>query len=513
MIDAKDFLPYRVIGASADYLFAFTSAGGNSSLYRLTDIDAPLPPPVYVWVGLTPQWIWACDVDPATLLAVVNNHVYKSTTAGSAWGNNAPGFDNGQPLFRVGHVGSPAVDSGVLQRGVCWDGDNVYLCEYNINTDGRVDGGLNDAVKVIKSTDRGTTWAVAAIWNTDGNHYVRHMHGIQKHGAYLYLLFGDFDYESGILRWDPTQPLASNQPLSAYADCWHGAQRYRTGDILFPPGDFMYWMADASAGGATSPERGVWKGRKDMTGTPVRVDSQINQFNRHSGWYGAVLPSGNMVFSEFLEIEATGEPMYFYGTQDGGESWVICGRFGVDSTGRGGAVNMFVWGGFLFYVKTRHSGKIPDTATVVMQEKAWRAEDTSARILHPVYWVGVDGVDDDSASRGHRPSVPWRSLEFAVTGNRVTYGANVRMSPGKFAVTPIMPVWDANPKAPKNVDAVVIDGGVGDSTVIYLDGADSLAEMINSPLAVVRGMRLHTGSVADLTASKAGPALMLSELI
>ena len=87
------------------------------------------------------------------------------------------------------------------------------------------------------------------------------------------------------------------------------------------------------------------------------------------------------------------------------------------------------------------------------------------------------------------------------------------MSPGKFTVTPTTPVWDANPKAPKNVDAVIIDGGVGDSTVIYLDGADSLAEMIDSPLAVVRGMRLHTGSVADLTASKAGPALMLSEPI
>lgn len=511
MIDALDYIPYRVLDRDANYLYAMRYESGTSSLFRLSSVTDEPVTPIRVWPSKWLRALWCSPDHPGTMIARIDADIHKSVDGGLNWGNNAPNFDNGLALYRLGHIGTPAVDCGVLQRGVCWDGDDVYLCEYNINTD-RVDGGLNDAVKVIKSTDRGTTWTVAAIWNTDGNHYVRHMHGIQKHGAYLYLSFGDFDYESGILRWDPTQPLASNQPLSAYANCWHGAQRYRTGDILFPPGDFMYWMADASAGGATSPERGVWKGRKDMTGTPVRVDSQINQFNRHSGWYGAILPSGNMVFSEFLETEATGEPIYFYGSDDSGATWAVCGKFGSRVDGRGGAENVFVWGGNLFFSKILQSGKTPSTATVVLRERAYSAAE-GARVVHPVYWVARSGEDADADYRGYRPSRPWRSLAHALAGNRVTYGARVLMGAGKYDVAKITPECDANANPPRDVSEIVIEGAPGDSTVIYLDGADSLAEMINSPLAVVRGMRLHTGSLAGLTASKAGPALMLSEPI
>jgi len=511
MIDVKHWMPYRVMDRDANYLYAIRHENDTSSLYRLASYDDEPAAPIKVWPGGWMRSLWCSPDYPGTMLARIHQGIYKSVDGGLNWGNNAPNFDNGSAIFILGAIGEPALaNTGVLQEGVCWDGDNVYLCEYNVNTV-REDGGINDAVKVLKSTDRGTTWSLAASWNTDGNHYVRHMHGIQKHGAYLYLLFGDYDYESGILRWDPTQPLASNQPLTAYTNCWTGAQRYRTGGIVFPPGDFMYWTADSSGGGTTGTERGIWKGRKDMTGTPVRVDNKMAEFSRHSGWTGCLLQNGDMVFGEFLEVEAAGDPIYLYGTHDGGATWERCGTWGANLDGRGGAENFFTWkDGLTYFCKVAHSGKASDNGTVVLKPKAYSAQEGS-RIVHPVYWVARSGQDTDDNFRGQLPSRPWRSIEHALTGNRVTYGARVIVGAGRYEASPITPQWTANPKPPKAVAPVLVEGAPSESTAIALDGGGSLTDLIAASPSMpfsLRSLRLIAGSVSGLTVGRSGPAVM-----
>lgn len=253
-----------------------------------------------------------------------------------------------------------------------------------------------------------------------------------------------------------------------------------------------------------------------MTGTPVRVDNKMAEFTRHSGWTGCLLQNGDMVFAEFLEVEAVGDPIYFYGTHDGGTTWERCGTWGASAEGRGGSENFFTWkDGLTYFCKVAHSGKASDNGTVVLQPKAYNAAEGS-RIIHPVYWVARSGQDDDANFRGQLPTRPWRTLEHALTGNRVTYGARVLMSAGRYEAEPIAPQWAANTKPPKSVASVLIEGAPSESTAIALSGGTTLADIVApSPdmPRTLRNLRLIAGSVTELQQSKSGAAIMAGPAI
>ena len=513
MIDALDFVPYRILAWDSDYLYAIRYEGAASYIYRLAArTDEPTEPRGSI-PGQLVRCMWASPDYLGTMLARTQDHIYKTVDGGANWGNNSPAFDNGQPIFRLGGIGTPELVGGgigVLHRGVTWDGENVYLAEYS-QAPGRIAGGYNDAVRLLRSTDRGTTWSVAGEWNTNGAHQIRHLHSVQAHGGYLYIQAGDENYESGILRWNPLEPLESNKLLSEYPHCWSGAQRYRTGDILFPPGDYMYWMADSSMGDAISPDRGIWRGRKDMTGTPERIDSQILRHWRHSGWYGVILPNGSLVFSEFLEADAVGERIFFYGSTDGA-TWEVCASYGMEKTGRGGADVFFVWpkDGAAYFTKPLHSGKAPLSASVALTPKAFDPK-LGARIVHPVYWVGQTGVDTAIADQGLRPDRPWRSLPYALTGSRITHGARVVVGAGLYELAePIAAEWDANPQPPIQPYSVTIEGGASESTVLRLPGADTLADVVTGEAVQVQNVWLEKPMKTE---TKSGVAVMARPVI
>lgn len=481
MIEIKDFIPYRVVGYDQDYLYAIkTSAAGACELYRLTSsVDAPTTP-IKTWsIGKTVRTIWSTPDNPGVLLAQVDGDIYKSIDSGSNWGNNSPSFDNMAYCMRIGQVGVPQFSSSMLAKGLVFSGQDVYLAEYNVSP-GRVSGSTNDAVKILKSADLGTTWSMHAVWNTDGSHYIRHFHGICSDGGYFYIMCGDTDAESGILRIDPSQPIVGNQPLSAYADCFHGAQRYRTGDILFPPGPYMYWFSDTVVGDA---ERGIWRGNKDMTGSPIRVDSKIAARMGMSGWYGTITPAGAMVVSEFIEAGADGTAINFYGSADGGDTWKTCGKFGV-VLGKGGCDSFFSWGDEMFFVKTGHSGKSPETITLVLTSKPYSDFD-GMRILNPVYWVSESGTDTDGAEHGQRPSKPWKTLSHALNNSRITHGARVIMSSGVFDA-PGSIDWLTNDSPAVSYESVLIEGSQS-GTYINGDFEPMLARQRDMPV-VIKGI-------------------------
>ena len=513
MLEAADFIPHRVLAWDAEYLYAIRYEAETSYIYRLTSrTDMPASA-----IGSIPgeliRCMWASQDYIGTVLARTQDHIYKTVDGGAKWGNNAPNFDNGAPIFRLGGIGEPQLIGGgvsVLHRGVAWDGDNVYLAEYSL-APGRVAGGYNDAVRLLKSNDRGTSWAVAAEWNTNGTHYVRHLHSVQAHGGFLYIQTGDENYESGILRWDPTQPLASNQFLSTYSNCWSGSQRYRTGDILFPPGDYMYWMADSSVGDSTSPDRGIWRGRKDMTGEPERVDSQVLKNRKHSGWYGVIMPNGDLIFSEFLEPSAAGEPIFFYGSADGGSTWEMCASYGMALNGSGGADVFFVWAkdGVAYFTKPLHSGKAAISATVALNSRPYNVNE-GVRIIHPVYWVAKSGEDATEQDKGLRPDRPWKSVEYALSGNRITYGSRVVVEKGRYVIKePIVVDWGSNASPPKGFPLVTLDGGSNETTVFAMETRESLLNMTGNRVQ----MRNIWHEKTLTRESKSGEAIMVTPRI
>lgn len=488
MIDLDDFLTYRIAGVGAACLYGVRVVASTSQIFRLTSVSDTPTTPISTIAG-TVNNIWEAPTNPAILLARVGNLIYRSADSGVTWAQ----------VLQIGMIGSTPFATSALQRGLAFIGSSVFIAEYN-TVSGRVNGGTNDAVRLLRSNDLGATWSVAAVWNTDGTNYTRHMHGCIANSGYLYLMFGDDNYQSGIVRWDPTTVLASNQPLSGYANAWIGQQRYRTGDILFPPGDYMYWMADSAASAASAAEIGVWRGRKDMTGSPVRLDSTISAYPNQSGWYGAVLSDGSMVFTSFIEAGATGEPTLFFGSDDGGTTWRMVGRAYITAATKGGTDNCYAFGDRLLYYRAGLAGKATESVSLSIK-RAPMTYGESSRVLHPVYWLSPAGTDSVANYQGQRPATPWRTLGYALTGNRITCGARLRLAGGNYAESPIVGEWSANASPSGSADALLLEGSSGGETLVTVPGAADARQFVVGAIAL-RNVRIVAGDEAERTRTR-----------
>lgn len=472
MIDTVDFLPYKIAGVgSGGVCYGIIHTGSDSALYKLSSLSHEPATPVFNFAGYTVHNIYEHPDNPEMLFARAGPFIFKSVDGGVSWGNNSPTYNNGDVSLHVGNVGAGGFATSTLQKGVCIFGSTVLVAEYNVVSP-RTPGGINDAARILRSDDYGDTWVIAAQWNTNGSRQIRHFHGAQYNNGYVYITAGDTDSESGILRWDPTQPLASNQPLSAYENCWHGAQRYRTGDILFPPGDYMYWMADTHAMSANAGEVGIWRGRKDMTGTPERVDSQIINYYAHAGWYGAEI-DGTMVFSSFLEAEASGGYIVFFASRNRAD-WDVVGRYYVQAGIKGGTDNMYAVGNRIVFFKSGGSGKSKSASIVI----APAARSKWPRVLHPTYWVGNGGVNVETA--GERPSLPFGTLEYALTSGKVADGGRVFVDAGPHTATQL--VSRATERSGSE-DKVLISGSSKAPSTLTGSAFAYLLDNVSSPIA------------------------------
>lgn len=513
MLDVIDYLTYRIYGADEVYLYGIRSGGVDTQLFRLTSRTDRPTIPIYTFPGSV-RGVWTSPTNPGLVFVQDSpgngkRRLYKSIDYGVNFGANSPLFNDGQPVLRIGDIdGTEAnqIDNvSILGRGLCIVGNTVYVAEYNVNGS-RVSGATNDRVCLRRSTNAGTTWSVVAEWNSDGSHHVRHMHSVQFHAGYVYMTFGDNNAESGILRWDGVSVLPSNQPLSAYLECYTGAQRYRSGDILFPPGDYMYWMSDTDIGDS---ERGVWRSRKDMTDTPVRMSAHITAVQNHSGWYGAILPSGRMIFTSFVEQPAEDRNMRWFGSDDGND-WSVVGTYQLKGGSGGGADEMFVRNGELYYAKAGGAGKssVNDTTVLIPDDII-----DPQRVLHPVYWVSRRGRDTSDDYRGYSPDRPWRRLGYALTGDRVTHGARVIVTEGNYTESTITPAWGGNSNPSPTQAPVKIEGRPDGAAVIYLPDVTSplIAEDATQPAAVI-GVQYMVGQPPSIRDSRSGPAILLGNI-
>lgn len=469
-LDVVDYLPTRVVCGDDTYLYAIIS----DDLYRAESKDDALTicythPLGYdisnVWNTSTPGLLFMTCKN----LATSKTYLYKSIDYGESWGNNSPSYDNDAHVELIGNVDGTDENhiSGceLLGRGFCELNGKFYFAEYNVNGS-RVVGGANDQVRVVVSIDNGDTWQTAARWNANGSRQVRHAHGVNTDGDSIYISFGDLSSESGILKWDGVSELVSNQELSEYANCLHGSQTYRTGDVLFPPGSaYMFWMADSSA---PDSNRGIFRALRDMSAPAERMNSDITGFELHSGWYGVVVDPSTMVFSEFLESDAPNYQMNFYSTSDGGNTWALVAKYGsadISSGTRG----FFLWkDGNLYYERVGAGKDYLCTSVFRVVSKSYAEE--FPVILHPVYWVDPSGVNENL--RGYRPSDPFASPKYALIASKITHGGRVIVRPGVYDVGggQIQPDFSAHVR-PGFVDAITVVEGHGElNTVIKSSG-------------------------------------------
>jgi len=211
--------------------------------------------------------VWGAWILPDNnFLFVVNGsggkwylYLAKNVSGTVTVGANYPTLNDAKPVMEIGEKSGTHIAgvNALHKRSLCIaniGGSTVLLFgEYNVAS-GRVPGGANDLVRLLKSTDLGVTWTTVLEWNTNGStRQVSHIHGVIQDPLtkYIYILCGDNIY-GGLIRWDgiSAAPAANtaivNFNITPGWDCLYDSanlDRYRSGDILFN-GDMGGYLID-----------------------------------------------------------------------------------------------------------------------------------------------------------------------------------------------------------------------------------------------------------------------------
>ena len=390
--------------------------------------------------------------------------LYRSLDYGVHVGANATADDD-NPVLLIGYDDNQAEGTHVakiylLARSFAYDPyRNQYLVlEYNV-ADSRTAGGDNDRVRLMKSAN-GYTWAEVASWNNDalGNNNVSHGHGIKVTSDYVYIMFGDGDTKSGILRWDGDAALVSNQNLDQYSNCLQGNEKVRTVDII-ETDSHLIWFADNH----DATDHGIYKISKTAAAFAIAnielVNGDVMDLGSRDGFYGVLTSTGSIFFTEQNQDTTSTNVGYgqIYSSNDGGNTFGVVAYVGAQDLTGGKTqyfTNIYEYGGRIYLpTKTNFSGK-NTYDTIICQEYGAYSE-ASPVVIHPVYWVSATG---NNANSGFSPTAAKLTLENALEGNVITYGARVIVGAGTFDESYIVAAFSGNALSGLSTLTTTIEG-------------------------------------------------------
>lgn len=363
--------------------------------------------------------------------------------------------------------------------------ETLFFGEYNINAS-RVNGSTNDAVRLLKSTDGGATWSEVARWNTDGtNNNIRHIHAVkQGPNGRIYVVTGDTNPQSAIYSWDGVSAWPANVSPSATAQTYglkalFGRQAFRTIDIIFKDG-WIYTLPDAETGQqSTNHQSGMWRVSQDMDiSTLERISTVTTNQTSMAGWLADVLPTGELVWLGGNASPQSGQK--YNPIIVSNKSWTE-----FKTVGAWRCVNSSVYIvpydlrviGSNVYVSCGDGSAKPEESTAVfkLSENEFKGDfETKYRpdTIHPVFWLDtVNGLDTNN---GQKPSAAFKTLSYALTGSRLTYGARLQLV-GDFQhnANSIIPVMSANSRAGDPAEALSISGSGATTTKLSLGPANA----------------------------------------
>ena len=486
------YIDYRVYGANSTYMFGGRNGVASDLLYRIdadhngtqiVDGSADLNVDGGSAINAV-QGVFALSDNQTVFLMAANltddqYYLYKSVDNGSNFGDNAPAYDNGNWVSKIGDLGGTHTanvnilgEAGFLEAS---DG-TLYYGEYNTNGS-RTPGSTNDHVRVMRSTDNGDTWSALATWNTDG-HQVTHCHHVSQdpYTGYIYIGFGDgwtVDNEGGgILRWDGSSTITDNTKLNAYGSVTgvDGINGYQTQcTSLMHTENYVYNPADQSYDGTPPDYSGIYRYDKDLTNELRINEATVPHKNYHALYWNLKTSNGTWVVGEILQVGSTDNSLYVYTSDDECASWHVAGVARLDASDTDGRSfsGFFEFNGKIYASCSRLSGKYRSGSIIFKIEGDFTESEPDT--IHPVYWVDSSGTDG-AAPNGYDPSTPWATLSYALTGDRVTHGARVILSPGFHQCATADVKWDANTQEGQTTDKTIVEGTEGQTWLEYDTG-------------------------------------------
>lgn len=321
----------------------------------------------------------------------------------------------------------------------------MYLGEYNVNGS-RTNGGANDQVRLLKSTDNGSTWSEVAHWNTDGStHQVDHIHSVDEdpYTGDIYISFGDDGDEVGIIKLDGSATLSSNIQPKNYVLVTHGgigiggAQRYRAMGVMFTA-SYIHWPSDTD----TENETGAWRVAKASAFDEANVTRQYTDIGANIHSWGGGKVGNTLIFSD-ADNDSDPAKIYLYTSNDDGTTYEKVGYLGAYTSRTDASyIQRILTDGTYAYIETTHASGESAYLTLKLQIGSEFAE-TIPDILSPCYWVSTTG--NDTTGNGQRPSTAWATPKKALTGDNLVRGARLFIGPGAYdADTDTTFDWDAD---------------------------------------------------------------------
>ena len=374
--------------------------------------------------------------------------LYRSTNLGVSWSV----------------VLTPTVqDVYFLHQGICEANISGRSCllaaEYNVNTT-RTPGGENDGVKLWRSDDLGVTWYAVFTWNV-GAHQIRHFHGVAQDPVtgLIFLLCGD-DAESRIVSWDgvtpsPATPSVANLNATTGWKCLGGSMRERFVGIAFK-GEYFFGMVDSFAA-----QSGMWRGKcADLSdfgrvSTGPKYDSIAADNN---GWYGFTATNGDIYFCTQVTAASAARQSVVYGSRDG-ENWYPVAKYRCLANATACIPRSFhqIPDGRIMLQVDYATGRLTKQ-TILMQQSDMDFIEDRPDVVSPVYFVDPVSGSDSTGTGDFQ--TPWKTVNKAITGNRITFGARVMVTRrGVFDEVAANLAWTAHADNPGESGQIVTISG------------------------------------------------------
>lgn len=401
--------------------------------------------------------------------------LYRSTDYGATWF-----LSNTQSIAQVW---------GARNRGIVKFKDTILYAEYNVNSS-RVAGSTNDRLRLRKSTDNGGTWQDVIVWNTDGTtRNVRHFHGVvvSKDGQSAYIMTGDTNRESAIIKWDGVTVIPDNTPTTSITQltglpALSGKQVFRANDLV-EDGEWLYWVSDAENVVNFQAENiGAFKAKTDLS--EWHKISDVTAADRGTaGRLGCLLPTGEIVWQCNNEESSSG---YRYTaivvSNKSKTKWKTVGAYRGDASESYYYRRAFFLIGDVMYMSNDYgSGKSLETSVAFkLIDRHFRGDfklEQSLDTIHPAYWV--DPINGSDSNNGWTPRTPFRSIEYALAGDRVPYGGVIVLGEGTYEINTITPKSDLATRNGDPLEYQRLQGKSPNNTYLVLKNEASTSNMFN----------------------------------
>lgn len=515
-LTAIDYLPYLALAENEDYVIGTTN---GTAITRYPKNGAASSPGIVVtacYAGdgitlittgtITSAWAWD-DYQLIQLRDVTSGEylLYKSVDGLGTCGANAPAYDDGRPIARIGWSADKSGAAASISIMRPWslvratnrrDEDVVVWGQYTLEDP-------NTRSHVFVSRDQCDTWECVLELNTGGTEIVRHCHAVQfdPFEREFWICYGDSS-TSAYYVWDGVHPIAPNTPanMASQYKGWRGMDRFnapggvagnaiQVTTLQFTPSEVL---APVDTG---TSWRGVYSLSRDLTRYERITDpDSIGQLAGHALFSSAICArTGTMIVSSLIETgyEDVNRDyvLWVWAATPAGayRDWQRVGRYMLrttDSSSRSHLTFVARADGTFWIGSNRGAGKDFWSTSVCRIDGVATAQTQDDEIdsVHPVYWIDPI-AGDDTTGNGYTPQTAWKTVAKSLKTSVATHGALIHVGPGVTAETGGHALSvNAHPRpAQKNYPAVIRGAGRRATTLKFSTIANGYAHSTVCP--------------------------------